>query len=56
MAAAEVELKSPLIPLFSKGEISLWESNPSLEKGKGRFTRNDAGILQRITQDTRLKW
>jgi hypothetical protein len=34
----EAALKSPCIPLFSKGEVSLQDSNPSLEKrGKGRF-------------------
>jgi hypothetical protein len=33
----EAALKSPSIPLYSKGEASLQDSNPSLEKGKGRF-------------------
>jgi hypothetical protein len=43
MAAAEVELKSPFCPPFSKGEFSPWASHPSLEKhalsrveGRGR--------------------
>jgi hypothetical protein len=34
----EATLKSPSIPLFSKGEVSLQDSNPSLEKrGRGDF-------------------
>src|SRR5262245_27341762 len=38
MAAAEVVLKSPLIPLFSKGELLNCGFNPSLEKrGRGDF-------------------
>ena len=41
MALVEAALKSPSIPLYSKGEVSLQDSNPSLEKfdkeGKGRF-------------------
>ena len=38
MAAAEVALKSPLIPLFSKGELLNCGFNPSLEKrGRGDF-------------------
>jgi hypothetical protein len=45
MTAAEFELKSPFSPPFSKGDLSLRNSNPSLEKrGKGRFlTENVAG-------------
>jgi hypothetical protein len=38
MVAAELELKSPLFPLFQRGEFSPWDSNPSLEKrGRGDF-------------------
>jgi len=41
MEAAEVALKSPLIPLFSKGELLNCGFNPSLEKlekrGRGDF-------------------
>ena len=38
MAAAEVALKSPLIPLSSKGELLNCGFNPSLEKrGRGDF-------------------
>jgi hypothetical protein len=36
MAAAQVELKSPVSP-FSKGDSFPWAPNPSLEKGKERF-------------------
>jgi hypothetical protein len=38
MAMVEVAVKPLLSPLFSKGEVSLQESNPSLEKrGRGDF-------------------
>jgi hypothetical protein len=38
MALVEAALKSPSIPLYSKGEVSLQDSNPSLEKrGRGDF-------------------
>jgi hypothetical protein len=34
----EAALKSPSIPFFEKGEVSLEDSNPSLEKrGRGDF-------------------
>ena len=37
--AAEVELKSPFVPLFSKGEFSPRDFNPPFGKeGKGRFS------------------
>jgi hypothetical protein len=50
MLAAEVALKSPFIPLFSKGEFSLYEFNPSLEKGEGEiFGWNEAAIMWRIS-------
>jgi hypothetical protein len=49
MAAAEVELKSPCGALSSKGEISPWNSHPSLAKrGRGDFERNDAGIIANV--------
>jgi hypothetical protein len=49
-APAEVELKSPFVPLFFKGGISPWDINPSLEKRKGRFFgRNDAGVIHRTS-------
>jgi hypothetical protein len=36
--AAELRVKSPLLPLFSKGEFSRKNLNPSLEKrGRGDF-------------------
>ena len=38
VTAAQVELKSPFVPPFSKGEFSPWDVNPSLEKrGRGDF-------------------
>jgi hypothetical protein len=42
----EAALKSPSVPPFSKGEISLQDSNPSLEKrGRGDFWAEQAGIV-----------
>jgi hypothetical protein len=47
MATAELELKSPSIPLFSKGELysraltlPSMNSGKTLKKGKGIFKRN----------------
>jgi hypothetical protein len=46
MAAAEVELKIPLCPPFSKWEFSPGDSDPSLEKGEGEiFGRNESVIM-----------
>jgi hypothetical protein len=45
MALVEAAHKSPSIPLYSKGEVSLQDSNPSLEKrGEGEiFGRSEGG-------------
>ncbi|GEM_PF-2533719 len=56
MAAAEVELKSPFCPPFSKGEFSPWDSNPLFGKeGKGRFSDGMTRELysELLGQDTR---
>jgi hypothetical protein len=46
MSAAEIEPKSPLIPLFSKGEFPRLLVEPLFGKeGKGRFWSNAAGLL-----------
>jgi len=51
MAPVEAALKSPSIPpLYSKGEVSLQDSNPSLEKsGRGDFGRSEGGIMSRTS-------
>jgi hypothetical protein len=63
MAAAEVGFKSPLVPLFQRGEISKGMLTPSLEKhvlsvvegrGRGDFWVNQAGISSELLrQDAR---
>ena len=45
----EGALKSPSIPLYSKGEVSLQDSNPSLEKrGRGDLGRSEGRIMSRL--------
>jgi hypothetical protein len=61
MAAAEVVLKSPFIPLFQRGNFLRYCFNPPLEKhalssevegrGRGDFDPNATEIIQR-TSDT----
>jgi len=43
MVAAELELKSPSVPLFSKGEFSPWVSPLFGKEGKGRFLGGNGG-------------
>jgi len=52
MATVEAALKSPSVPLFSKGEVSLQDYNPSLEKhalseveGEGEISGRNEGEL-----------
>jgi hypothetical protein len=50
--AAEIALKSPLIPLFQRGNFVRYCFNPSLEKrGRGDFDPNATEIIKR-TSDT----
>ena len=55
MAAAELELKSPSIPLFQRGDFSRYGFNPSFGKeGKGRFfNRMSCELCGDLGQDTR---
>jgi hypothetical protein len=44
MAQLKFELKSPFTPLCSKGDFSVQDFNPSLEKrGRGDFWRDSDG-------------
>jgi hypothetical protein len=46
MATAEVELKSPFVPLFKGGIFSVRFSPLFAKEGKGEiFEQNDAGII-----------
>jgi hypothetical protein len=52
MVAAEIALKSPLIPLCQRGNFSVTVLNPSLAKrGRGDFYQHATEIIQR-TSDT----
>src|SRR5437879_5689351 len=49
LAAAEVELKSPFVPLFSKGEFLPAILTPLCQRGEGEiFGRNDTGIMHQL--------
>src|SRR5262249_38915059 len=43
MAAAEIALKSPLIPLFSKGELLNCGFNPLWKRGEGEISTRRYG-------------
>jgi hypothetical protein len=46
MATAEVELKSPFVPLFQRGNFSPEILTPLLKRGEGEiFGRNDTGLV-----------
>jgi hypothetical protein len=46
MVAAEIALKSPLIPLCQRGKFSVTVLNPSLAKrGRGDFYQNATEII-----------
>ena len=50
MAAAEVELKSPLFPPFQRGILFRELLTPLWKRGEGGiFGRNIAGVMQRIS-------
>jgi hypothetical protein len=51
MAHLKFELKSPFIPLFSKGDFSVQDFKPLFGKeGKGEICRNGEGIMWRISE------
>jgi hypothetical protein len=46
MVTAEVELKSPFVPLFQRGSVLRAILIPLAKEGKGRFIgQDDAGII-----------
>jgi hypothetical protein len=46
MARAEVELKSPFVPLFQRGNFLRVIFTPLCQRGEGEiFGQNDAGII-----------
>ena len=50
MAATEVELKSPFVPLFQRGNFLRAILTPLCQRGEGEiFRRNDSRIMSRTS-------